>query len=185
MAKSKKLKTWHTPGPWEAIGVRIFARQAIIADCDPYHTIYQYRVRKSTRTSHANARLMAAAPDFLDVCNIVLSVIKTWPEASSEANLLRSVIRKATGVALGLMIALSSMASSAGQQVIAQDSAGLVIEVKEKYGALLTDTCTVIMEHDGDYVLVHRDRPSDHFPTCNHSVRIFTLARTRDREEVK
>lgn len=64
------------------------------------------------------------------------------------------------------------------QQVIAQDTAGLVVEVKEKYGGLLIDTATVLMYHDGQFVLVKRDGLSGWFPASFHSVRV--LERIKD-----
>lgn len=65
------------------------------------------------------------------------------------------------------------------QSVIAQDSAGLVVEVKEKYGGILMDTCTVVLIHGGMFVLVKRTGESRWFPTSFHSVRIIKHLKER------
>ena len=57
--------------------------------------------------------------------------------------------------------------------VIAQDSVGLVVEVKEKYGGRRIDTCTVVSLYAGQYVLTRRDGRSDWYPTSWHSVRVI------------
>ncbi len=70
------------------------------------------------------------------------------------------------------VLALTAVPSYA-QQVIAKDSAGLVVEVKEKYGGRITDTCTVVMLHQNQFVLVKRDGNSAWFPSSFHSVRVL------------
>ena len=57
--------------------------------------------------------------------------------------------------------------------VIAQDTAGLVVEVKEKYGGVLIDTGTVLMYHTGQFVLTKKNGLSDWFPASFHSVRVL------------
>ncbi|MBD3390496.1 MAG: hypothetical protein GF418_00620, partial [Chitinivibrionales bacterium] len=69
-----------------------------------------------------------------------------------------------------------------GQQVIAQDSEGLIVEVKEKYGGIVVDTCTVVMLHDRQFVVVNREGGSGWFPASFHSVRIVGRLRGSDEQ---
>ena len=68
-----------------------------------------------------------------------------------------------------LMIVTMTTPSNGGNS-LAQDTAGVVVTLKEKYGWTVTDTCTVLMEHEGQYVTVHRDRPSAYYPMGNWAV---------------
>jgi hypothetical protein len=77
-----------------------------------------------------------------------------------------------------------------GQEVIAQDSNGLVVEVKEKYGGLLLDTATVVMLHQGQFVLVKKEGGTGWYPSSFHSVRVLEklapaehLASSKRKEE--
>jgi len=71
-----------------------------------------------------------------------------------------------------LIFLLMSFAVFSQQQLIAKDSNGLVIEVKEKYGSYFIDTCTVVMNYNDQFVIVHRDGTSSWFPASFHSVKI-------------
>ena len=59
------------------------------------------------------------------------------------------------------------------QEVIAKDSLGMIVEVKEKYGGLLYDTCTVVMYYSGQFVLVKKTGRTGWYPASFHSVRIL------------
>jgi hypothetical protein len=59
-------------------------------------------------------------------------------------------------------------------EVIAADSLGMQVMVKEKYGSYVLDTCTVVMLYKGNFVLVHRSRPSGWYPTSFHSVQVVS-----------
>jgi hypothetical protein len=74
-----------------------------------------------------------------------------------------------------LLIACTSIA----QDLIARDSNGLIIELKEKYGGYATDTCTAVMLMNGNFIVVHRDGVAGYFPESFHSIRI--LARLENR----
>jgi hypothetical protein len=71
-----------------------------------------------------------------------------------------------------LLLALNTV-HAGDAVVIAQDSAGLVVEFKEKYGPVVIDTGTVLMAHYGSFVLVKRDRGSAWFPMANYSQRVL------------
>ncbi len=68
--------------------------------------------------------------------------------------------------------AVSVPVSAEESYVIAQDSLGLIVEVKENDEALL-DTVTVVMIWQGQYMLVHRSGFSACFPTSFHSCRVI------------
>jgi hypothetical protein len=70
------------------------------------------------------------------------------------------------------------------QDTIAQDTVGLVVEVKEKYGALLLDTCNILMLKDNQFVLVKKSLPSAWFPTSFHSVRVVARLSTGVQDEI-
>ncbi len=59
------------------------------------------------------------------------------------------------------------------QQLIAKDSNGLIVEIKEKYGNVIYDSCTIIMKHDGDFVVIHRDGTVGRYPETFHSLRVW------------
>jgi hypothetical protein len=68
---------------------------------------------------------------------------------------------------------LAALRIEAQQAVICQDSAGVIVEIKEKYGSLIVDTCTVVMFHEGQFVLVKRSGATGWFPSAFHSIRII------------
>ena len=67
-------------------------------------------------------------------------------------------------------------------QVLAKDTTGVVVQVKEKYGTHLTDTCTVVMLVKNQFVLVHREGVSSWYPTSFHSVKIVRKLSAEKRE---
>ena len=101
----------HTPGPWKLETVRTscgichkigdFERLGMTRDAT-YGCVYDdYPAGEQSKTIHANARLMAAAPDLLRALNLVLPLAKgyapvgqtdtakatcrSWIEAAQEA----------------------------------------------------------------------------------------------------
>ena len=66
------------------------------------------------------------------------------------------------------------------QELIAKDSAGLIVEVKEKYGGINYDTCTIVMKYDGDFITVHRNGTTSRYPACFHSIKIYKRKRRHD-----
>lgn len=84
----------HTPGPWEfAVSGTCWS---ITADAEPvYIAVVEIPSRPSKiRTSEANARLIASAPDLLEILQIV-SGLDRAPTAG-EKRRIASVIAKAT-----------------------------------------------------------------------------------------
>ena len=87
---------------------------------------------------------------------------------------MRTGLAAVTAVLLGAAVLAPVRAASRGSvDVIASDSAGLVVMVKEKYGMSLTDTCTVVMLYRGNFVLVRREGGARWFPVSFHSVSVL------------
>jgi len=55
--------------------------------------------------------------------------------------------------------------------VIKADSVGFGVVVKEKYGPAITDSCTVLMVHNGCFVVVRRNSTA-WYPMANYSVSV-------------
>lgn len=71
------------------------------------------------------------------------------------------------------LMAATLFAEDNAPQVIAADSNGVVVTVKEKYGFATLDTCTVVMLVKNQFVLVHREGGSSWYPTSFHSVQVL------------
>ena len=92
-------QTAHTPGPWaatpDALGVEA-PRSGVmkqIADCDCHGAI------NDDREVHANARLIAAAPDLLRACELALAHVPRTDDAPDGGihGLMERAIAKAKG----------------------------------------------------------------------------------------
>jgi len=66
--------------------------------------------------------------------------------------------------------ALISSLYAGNYELLAKDSSGVAIMLKEKYGYVIPDTGTVIMKGDGEYVVVKNDKPSNRYPICNFAI---------------
>ena len=61
----------HTPGPWEAVGSGIYAQVYL-----PDKTVwFPLGYTLTAESAEANSRLIAAAPDLLDVAETVLELV--------------------------------------------------------------------------------------------------------------
>ena len=79
-----------------------------------------------------------------------------------------------------IIIAVFAAALSADNpQVIAADSAGLVVTLKEKYGGYRTDTATVVTVRDGEIWLTHKSCPTTVYSLTNWAV--ITIMRLNGR----
>jgi hypothetical protein len=70
-------QTKHTPGPWCAVGPWVEHPNDTTADicsCDP-RNFGQQGLNRSDEEQCANARLIAAAPDLLDVAKVARDVL--------------------------------------------------------------------------------------------------------------
>ncbi len=82
--------TQHTQGPWVVNGNQVHAVNK--------HETFVADVFDQNGDAKANARLIAAAPDLLDVCEDALAVeLECWPEGSELASRLEAAIKKAKG----------------------------------------------------------------------------------------
>lgn len=94
-AKRENAKAMHTPGPWVAgrkhlrgLEHRVYAGQILIADCDGH---------QGYTRALADARLIAAAPDLLEVLQAIINDglhCDVVPHLHAKA---RAAIAKATG----------------------------------------------------------------------------------------
>lgn len=96
----------HTPGPWKAVEANTdysgtFNRILSISDAE----IAPARAYGDTEEQrHANARLIAAAPDLLDACKNIVAACELTEDAYYDAidtamNIARAAIAKAEGTA--------------------------------------------------------------------------------------
>jgi hypothetical protein len=77
----------HTPGPWTASGLAIFANERVIAIADDGYT----HSLESQRVQEANARLIAAAPELLAVAKLTAEFCRYVLEDSAEPDFMRTV----------------------------------------------------------------------------------------------
>jgi predicted ATP-grasp superfamily ATP-dependent carboligase len=71
-----------------------------------------------------------------------------------------------------LVLVLLVALGASGQELVAKDSNGLIIEIKEKYGGSVYDTCTVVMKMGGNFIVVHKEGIAGYYPESFHSVRV-------------
>ena len=96
-------KTKHTPGPWELTDLDNYpeAEFCINAVATPYSLIAEC-FSGSDEQRLANARLIAAAPDLLEICEIVLARLDLEPvNAVFPNSAMRSTLRAAIAMAKG------------------------------------------------------------------------------------
>lgn len=90
------MQTFHSPGPWKTVmayGYKIKAADGRIVATLPTHC-------PLTRENPANACLVAAAPDLLEACSLVLDELDSQLEPDDHTKqMLRSAIARATGQA--------------------------------------------------------------------------------------
>ena len=60
--------------------------------------------------------------------------------------------------------------STAQNSIVAMDSAGLVVTLKERYGALYVDSCTVVSMMSNTFILTKKNRPSTIYPMSNWAI---------------
>ena len=91
----------HTPGPWVAVGAWVEIADYRIADICTCNTedIYQHHLGRSYEEMCANARLIAAAPDLLEVCRRLshVSLFAVDEDVASIIMLALDTVQKATG----------------------------------------------------------------------------------------
>jgi hypothetical protein len=98
--EAKKEKRAHTPGPWEkaTIGIGTNSKQVVWLG---ENTGKQVQVIGTGR-DHANARLIAAAPEMLEMCKLFEECMETIDgkdgyDASYELAKVREVLAKVEG----------------------------------------------------------------------------------------
>jgi hypothetical protein len=95
------MRAKHTPGPWLQVGAWVEVERDDIPDictCNP-RDIGQDHLKWNWKTVHANARLIAAAPDLLEALNAMLTHMgmdeDEWNKPTFDQ--ARAAIAKATG----------------------------------------------------------------------------------------
>lgn len=89
----------HTPGPWVVDGDVIRGdqqRNGSISVASMLDVSYPYG-RRAGESKHANARLIAAAPDLLDALKGLLGITDFHELFGSKTEAARAAIAKATG----------------------------------------------------------------------------------------
>ena len=87
----------HTPGPWEvAMPGEVDEHYAVLDGFG--HTASVYGCPEEAATAFANARLIAAAPDLLAACELLLIYLGDWDDMENETcAAARKAIAKAKG----------------------------------------------------------------------------------------
>ena len=63
------------------------------------------------------------------------------------------------------------------QDVIATDTSGLIVTMKEKYGGWIIDSsCTAVVVFNRMFILVHKDKSSSWFSVDNYSIQIGRIS---------
>lgn len=92
-----------TPGPWRVsnLDARVIGPVRILRDKDSATEIQQIlavaRVTERLQETEPNARLIAAAPDLLETCRIVLGHLDGSTGEVDAVSILQQVIAKAEG----------------------------------------------------------------------------------------
>ena len=86
---------------------------------------------------------------------------------------IRGTIEIGGGAVKTIICALLLCSACFGTDLVARDSNGLVVEIREQYGAVIIDTCTVVMVHDGAFYIVKKSGLTGVYPVARHSVKIL------------
>lgn len=97
----------YTPGPWTAVHATVAAQIDVmeIAEVAYMRVIPASGGWPTARTPENDARLIAAAPELLEACKLIVSVFDALPPTSAarterlQINAARAAIAKATGEA--------------------------------------------------------------------------------------
>lgn len=91
-------QTTHTPGPWGCTETE--GSWTISADADPVYiaTVAMPGRMSKVDQAEANARLIAAAPELLEACQLALDSLNSLVATNTlSKQLLRAAIARATG----------------------------------------------------------------------------------------
>ena len=72
-------------------------------------------------------------------------------------------------VIIALLVTLLFFVVNVNASVIAKNPNGIVIQMKEKYGGVHYDTCTVLTLKDGQYYATHYDKPTTVYNAINYT----------------
>ena len=95
------MKAKHTPGPWRVGYLDCNKQSVVMSEHIEIATCWHHSVGSIEKEMHANAALIAAAPDLLETLQVLLSLhdacvdtADAWNASMEEA---RAAIAKATG----------------------------------------------------------------------------------------
>lgn len=138
-----------------------------------------YRVQNHNRTPVRNTLLN----------NGLDRVATWWPAVCSTLGAEETGLNREVGMR-GILTAVLAMVAVSGamaeqkpdREVIAMDTVGVVVMVKEQYGASTLDTCTVVMFFRGNFVLVHRATGSSWYPASFNSIQVLAKLSQKPQE---
>jgi hypothetical protein len=90
----------HTPGEWRAHNVHVAAHDVGTLEKDGYndHCIVEAADGRDLKEAQANARLIAAAPDLLEACKLMIGYGPgKMPDGRDTDDVLRAAAAKAEG----------------------------------------------------------------------------------------
>ena len=96
------MKAEHTPGPWRVAYLDCNRQSVVMGEHIEIATCWHHSVGSIEKEMHANARLIAAAPDLLEALRVLLSLHEVraavttdaWNAAMEDA---RAAVTKAVG----------------------------------------------------------------------------------------
>ena len=88
------MTTKHTPGPWRAVGRDILSLHAYPRASGPLVCTVD---DNDDRFTEADARLIAAAPDLLAACEVLLDAVARGDHKDKALRTARAAVKKARG----------------------------------------------------------------------------------------
>lgn len=98
--KESAMTGKHTSGPWDTQGGYVYDSEGRIV-CNPHDCLEELGSRISGREREANARLIAAAPELLNVCKAALSLLLDPDATEKDADMVTDELRVAISKAEG------------------------------------------------------------------------------------
>jgi len=91
------MKTKHTPGPWRVAYLDRNRQSVVMSEHIEIATCWHHSVGSIEKEMHANARLIAAAPDLLEALNAVEGAYQCGADLNTVMDQVKSAIAKANG----------------------------------------------------------------------------------------
>ena len=91
------MKAEHTPGPWRVAYLDCNRQSVVMGEHIEIATCWHHSVGSIEKEMHANARLIAAAPDLLEALNAVEGAYQCGADLNTVMDQVKSAIAKANG----------------------------------------------------------------------------------------